>query len=754
MKFISETSEKKQHALIVSDKPTLITNLLQTELKKFNTEIYLATRPPLVIEKFDYIFFINEGQSLKKIDFSPKQKVVFIFLKQQSAAQSALKTVEKRQLDIKIISCLTDLLSSQDLEKILWFSFSRSNESFLTIGRLTKNLRKQKIISSQRVRNPKFSRKTIIIIFILLLLFANLLMIPFLALSSYLYYKAGLLAKNNQIKQVEPLLIYADKSLAVSKILYRPVRPVYAFFSLALFPDSLFNIDQKTRSLLHHFITMSENTNQIFQAILQKNKTPEDIRLLEMRFTRMKSDLSSLQDDLASLAQALPNSPGKIGKLKPQLADASLMLGKAQKILPHLDNLLAKNTQKKYLLLFANNMELRPGGGFIGSFGILTMKNMTLDSIKVYDVYDADGQLKIHIDPPEPVRKYLQQPHWFFRDSAFSSDFFENYNEAKFFLNQELGMTDFAGGVLLTTTSIQNILQAYGNIYLPNYNENVNKDNFYIKAQLYSEQNFFPGSTQKKNFLGDLAKQILLNLDQVSAPILLQQLERSLNEKQIVMIVEDSAIQKVIDSLYWAGKTITPRCAEEQNSCILDYAFPVEANLGVNKANFFIRHNFTQKITFDKQGIIRNSLLIKIQNDSVNDVFPGGTYKNYFQIFLPLGSQVTSLTRDGTIVDNLDQRETEFKILGFYFELSPQKSTEIQIDYRLPQEIIKGTNIYQLVMQKQTGSSNSDLELEISLPENISLVRQNFSPLVKDNRIFYNTSLNADKIFLLQLNRK
>jgi hypothetical protein len=156
----------------------------------------------------------------------------------------------------------------------------------------------------------------------------------------------------------------------------------------------------------------------------------------------------------------------------------------------------------------------------------------------------------------------------------------------------------------------------------------------------------------------------------------------------------------------------------------------------------------------DADGTIRISFVIKIQNDSVNDVFPGGTYKDYFQIFLPLGSQVTSLIKDGTLVDNFDQRETEFNILGFYFELLPQKSTEIEVDYRLLQKIPKGSTTYQLVLQKQTGSQNSDLSLEISLPENVSLVGQNFSPLVKDNRIFYNTSLNADKIFLLQLENK
>jgi chromosome segregation ATPase len=77
---------------------------------------------------------------------------------------------------------------------------------------------------------------------------------------------------------------------------------------------------------------MYRNTNQILQAILQKNKNKEDIRILEIRLAKMKSDLNSLQDDLISLSQELPNSPEKINELKSQLATISLLIDKAQNI--------------------------------------------------------------------------------------------------------------------------------------------------------------------------------------------------------------------------------------------------------------------------------------------------------------------------------------------------------------------------------------------------------------------------------------
>ena len=65
-------------------------------------------------------------------------------------------------------------------------------------------------------------------------------------------------------------------------------------------------------------------------------------------------------------------------------------------------------------------MELRPGGGFLGSFGVFEIGNYSIGDIKVYDIYDADGQLTVHLDPPKPIAEYLSVPHWFFRDSNFS----------------------------------------------------------------------------------------------------------------------------------------------------------------------------------------------------------------------------------------------------------------------------------------------------------------------------------------------
>jgi hypothetical protein len=121
---------------------------------------------------------------------------------------------------------------------------------------------------------------------------------------------------------------------------------------------------------------------------------------------------------------------------------------------------------------------------------------------------------------------------------------------------------------------------------------------------------------------------------------------------------------------------------------------------------------------------------------------------------LPKNSVLDQITKDGVQVENIDQIDEKYKQIGFFFELAPGKTTDIKINYQLSEPIKKGTNIYQLVVQKQTGAKNSDLILEFELDKSISILNQNFSPIVKDNQIIYNTNLLTDKIFFIELTKE
>jgi len=599
-----------------------------------------------------------------------------------------------------------------------------------------------------------WSKKKVLKYAIIFIIFFYLATIPFIILSSYFIYKSASEVKKERMNSAKIFLSYSKSSSIIASGLYKVSRPAYLLFSIALIPDSLFEINRLSYSVLDKIIVISESGNRLISDILKKEKTDDEIRSQEMRLDLIQSNFTLLESDLQILVQKIPEKPKFFLQLKNNINNGINILAKSRSILPQLKDILGIDNQKKYLLLFANNMEIRPGGGFIGSYGILTVNKLSIENIQIFDVYDADGQLKTHIDPPLAIRKYLNQPNWFLRDSAFSFDFAENYTQAKSFLNTEMNLSDFSGGIIITTTAIQNILEATNEVYLPDYDEKVNKDNFYIKTQLHSEDKFFPGSIQKKTFLGSLTRQILLNLDSISFSKMLQMFQKSLDEKQIAMIFENKIIQQSFDSLYWSGKTIAPICLYDVQNCVVDYVFPVDANLGVNKADFFITKTQNLNIKISKEGMINNELIIKIKNSSQNDIFPGGLYKDYFQVSLPPRAIVNEVTKNSTLVEVYDVKVDVYKTIGFLVEIKPQASSEIKIKYSLSQPLEKGEGVYQLIYQKQIGSRNSDLQVSIKIPETINILTQNFSPVVKDDSIIYNTSLTNDKIFILKLNNK
>ncbi|MDH7476500.1 MAG: DUF4012 domain-containing protein [Microgenomates group bacterium] len=757
MRLKVEQDKSKQKLLIIDKNPNFVSNQLKIIFEKYDNQVFFSTKLPENLEMFNICFFINPSEKSLNLAFQKNyQRMVLIYLneKEKNIFKILQKITKEKINRIKVIYINGDRhYCQQSLEKILWFSFSKSQEKFLQLKQLNKPSKKN-IPSRQQKKLLNFifhfNKKFFLLFFLLFILIGHLFFLLPLTLSYYHLYQGGKNFLQNNISLTETNLNRSQNLYDLSRKFYSVSRPTFLLFSLALFPDSALQINEKGIIVLRHFIMLNENGQQILKLILKKDKTPNEKESLKIRFSQVKNELDFLAKEIIFLNQKLPNWP-QIKELKNKLTIANDLLNKANQLFPYLDQVMAKNDEKKYLLLFANNMELRPGGGFIGSFGIVIFKDNTFYDLKIYDVYDADGQLIAHIRPPDPIKNYLKQPHWFLRDSAFSGDFLENYSQAKFFLDKELGIVDLSGAVLITTTAVNNILEAFGNLYLPDFRENVNKDNFYLKAQYYSEKNFFAGSLQKKNFLSSVARAALVNFENVSLKKLFLGLKKSLDEKQIVIYLDQPNLQKIIDSYYWSGRIIQPTCPPNLINCLPDYIFPLDANLGVNKANFFITRLIETTIKIDSQGNFHNIILIKFKNNSPNEVFPGGYYRNYFQLLLPKDSFVKKITKNDTLVEDFDEENSQFKKIGFFFELAPLKSAEIKIEYQPPFIINKGRNIYQLLVQKQIGSSNNDFILKVSLPKNIYLVNQNFSPLVKDNQINYNTTLSADKIFFIEL---
>ena len=489
--------------------------------------------------------------------------------------------------------------------------------------------------------------------------------------------------------------------------------------------------------------------------VTKKNKSPSEVAEIKLRLNYLREQFEEFSDHYYlsySLWQKtnLPFFNARKQQYLDQLKETEEYLQFGEKILEQLPMLLGAKEPREYLLLFMNNMELRPGGGFIGSVASLRFANYSLKELKVYDVYTLDGQLRTHIDPPLPLREHLNQPHWFLRDSNFSPDFSVNAEEALRFVQREVKWEGYDGVVGITLSAVQKIIALFPNFTLADYNEEITPDNFFLKAQSYAEQGFFPGSHKKKEFLQAVFETLVLKLEsgEFDSGRLGLVLRGLLEEKQVVVYFSDPSLQAVYDELFWTGRVVSDSCNFSKD-CFSDYLYVVDANLGVNKTNFFVQRTIRLSTSIDGLHKVANVLAVDYYNESIPGVFPGGDYLNYVQVYLPKNTRIKEILVEGEVATDYDlETELGLRKVGLLLKVPSGERKNLVIKYEF-EKLFKNNQQYQLIVQKQIGSINNDFIFQMQLPPGVNLKQANFSPIVREKSFVYNTFLQKDRILVV-----
>lgn len=396
------------------------------------------------------------------------------------------------------------------------------------------------------------------------------------------------------------------------------------------------------------------------------------------------------------------------GERRGTVAASSRWLG-----LPFLPRLVAEGEHKEYLVLLQNNMELRPTGGFLGSYARVSFTDGYLDSVKVEDIYVPDGQLPGYVEPPAPIKQYLNSNGWLLRDSNWNPDFSQAAPVIEWFFKQ--GKEPEADGVVAVNLFVaQDLMRAVGPIYLADYQETVTAENLFAKAEVHSEVDFFPGSTQKRDFLSLVAKQLMEKVKAANWRTqikIVRAIRDSWRRKHILVWMKDNQITQVVRRFNWDGKLVSDDG---------DYLMLVEANLGVNKTNCCLERKINQKVTLAADGQLQEELTINYKNN--NPVTPnppkfwGGGYKNYLRVYLPKAVQLGSVKINQALLqlNEVDQeRVGDFLVVGFLVEVGGGEAGEVTVNYRQP---VKDAKVYRLKVQKQSGTSDDPYSLTFHSP--------------------------------------
>lgn len=417
-------------------------------------------------------------------------------------------------------------------------------------------------------------------------------------------------------------------------------------------------------------------------------------------------------------------------------------LGQGKILAANLPTLLGKDQRKTYLVLFENNMELRPTGGFIGSFGLLTFEGGRMTDLAVNDVYSADGQLKGHVEPPEPIKTYLNEANWWLRDSNWDPDFPTSARRAEWFLDKEMSQ-DVDGVVAIDLKTIAEALKITGPIFLADYNLDITGDNLYQKMQAEATAQFFPGSRQKASFLTALSRNLIAEVEKLGEKqklFVLVSILRDFEDRHIQAFLHDAPMQEAISALGWGGEVATPVCGD---ACYADLIGTIEANLGDNKANYFITRKVNLEINLDKNLITRR-LSINLANSANTTLGPSSTYKVYMRAFIPDDSTLISAKAiAGENEENLPVSLTQShgrQEAGVYVEVLGGQTKTVEYVWQTTFQGGSSPQSYGLYIRKQAGASDDPWHIVIS----------STNPALTGRSVYtYNTVLAQD--YLLRL---
>lgn len=655
------------------------------------------------------------------------------------------------------------------IERLMYFSFDESIK-YAVIASATVSQPTRTSISNHKVKNHKprtprdlyvsiISRplRFIVLIVTLVVFLHTVFLVPLgVAVASSLWQASKLFNASQNLDTRQTVATdpfsYPSASLSLAQTLYAPIRRGWLFIGLAAYPERV--MDTTTNAIkLYHLAHQIKEDSSIMLAKMFDPKLLAQDQILEKK-NELIDNLQSAQNSLRIIRSQVPGGILHLRNMDTYLDTSEQYINLSLKLLKTFDGVFAKNSNRLYAIFFANDRELRPGGGFIGSFALVKISNTQIQEWKVYDVYDADGQLKARVAPPEPISKYLQQPFYFLRDSAFTPDSPTNAVVAEDFLQKELGVTKLDGAMTVTFSSIEKLLGDIGPVYLSEFQDTITNENIYIKTQLYAEKDFFPGSTQKKDFLQALATSMVVQLSEPKiAYKAMESIRESLDEKLITVYFDEPEVQSLFDSMYWSGRQLPPSCVSKNvpvtTECVPLYVFPVEANLGVNKANAFVDRDYEYKVHILPDGIIESELVTHFTNESYPNVFPGGAYKNYYQLFLPPDVSIQSITIDDVLASDVTIEKDKYTHLGLWIEVPPQGKKMVSVTYRTARVLPRTNSQIQIILQKQIGLPFANIAFKFSLPEGYSLQDTNFSPLAQDQMFEYNSTIDSDKFYYL-----
>ncbi|MBT5808247.1 DUF4012 domain-containing protein [Candidatus Uhrbacteria bacterium] len=441
----------------------------------------------------------------------------------------------------------------------------------------------------------------------------------------------------------------------------------------------------------------------------------------------------------------------------------------AARVLPEMGGVRGEKTQ---LFLFLNNNELRPGGGFIGSYGVLRLEGGDISEFETADVYTLDdaAEASVTIEAPAAIQAYNATTKWFFRDSNWSPDFatssvvatsrfLEEVNSLSQEQREEIPTALRVDGVIgMTPTFVADLLSILGNITVSG--QTFTSDNVADLLEYQVERGYLASGLppeQRKEILADLVNKVKSEL--FALPLsgwgeVIDSVEKALIHKHLVFYSSDQVLEDTLTKIGWGGRVLPET---------VDVQMVVDANLASLKSDPVVDRSIKYEIGRNQSGDFVGRTTITYDHTGAFD-WKTSRYRTYARLYTPAGTKL--IRGEGMLLNDLVQNpsgavgvvdvseELGLSVFGAFTSVEPGHTKELVFEYELAKTVVKAIKKggYDLTVYKQIGALDRTLTLDLDFDKNVThATPAESSGEWGDDTYLVNTILDQDLLFGVEL---
>lgn len=410
----------------------------------------------------------------------------------------------------------------------------------------------------------------------------------------------------------------------------------------------------------------------------------------------------------------------KLHKAKEAIHGAAEAVTDAKPALELLPELAGMEGEKRYMVLFHNDGELRATGGFMTAYGIMRVDKGIVAAERSSDIYELDAKFRSRLQPPELVRDLLKVPYWHLRDMNLSPDFKENMDLFSGYYETIAGEPKIEGIIGVDTNFLVDLLALLGPVDVPGFGRFSNDNDprcdcpqVVYQLEAIADRPVATLVENRKGVLGPLMRELILKAYGAPRPWwddLFKILVDNVNQKHVVFYfnADQANFELAAEQLNAAG-----RIQDTEG----DYLMVNDVNFGGAKANFFVTQEVTQNLEIGDDGTITKILTVVYTNSfpasncnlEAGKLCLNAPLPNWVRIYVPRGSQlVEAIGLDQQMETSEELGKTVFA--GF-LTINPQSSSKTIYKYKLPFKA--GEAEGEFLIQKQIGKDAPRYKIEL-----------------------------------------